>query len=149
MVASHPKMFSISMVNEADLALLVEDGLLAPQVVLQWLAAYGEDIPTHNTQEILVMKPHFQRGFGLPACNFFRGLLDHYKIELVHLNSNSILQIAIFVHLCKVFLGIPPHFRALQTLFLSQIPTQRRKPPGHKRSRHLNPAMPLLPSNVA
>jgi hypothetical protein len=117
MAASHPEMFLISSVNEADLILLVEYGLLALQVVLQWRIAYGEEILTPNTQEILVMKLHFQRAFGLPTCNFFRGLLDHYKIELVHLNPNSIFEIAISVHLYEVFLGIPPHFAIFRHYF--------------------------------
>jgi hypothetical protein len=44
------------------------------------------------------------------ACDLFHGLLDHYQIELVHLNPNSILQITVFIHLCEAFLGIPPNF---------------------------------------
>jgi hypothetical protein len=46
----------------------------------------------------------FQRGYGLSSCDFFRELLDHYKIELVHLNPNAILQIVVFVHLYEAFL---------------------------------------------
>jgi hypothetical protein len=67
--------------------------------------------------EIVVFSSFFQRGFGLPACDFFCGLLDHYQIELVHLNPNSILQITIFVHLCKAFLGIPPNFPLFKNYF--------------------------------
>jgi hypothetical protein len=59
----------------------------------------------------------FQRGFDLPACDFFRGLLDHYQIELVHLNPNSILQITVFVHLCEAFLIIPPKFPLFKNYF--------------------------------
>jgi hypothetical protein len=40
----------------------------------------------------------------------FRGLLDFYELNLTLLNPNSILQVAIFVHLCEAFLGILPHF---------------------------------------
>jgi hypothetical protein len=64
-----------------------------------------------------VTKPYFQRGLGFPSCDFFRGLLDHFKIELVYLNPNSILQIAVFVHLCEAFLGIPPHFTLFKYYF--------------------------------
>jgi hypothetical protein len=72
--------------------------------MLQWCPAVGEDIPTPNMNEIVVFSSFFQHGFGLPACDFFHGLLDHYKIKLAHLNTNSVLQIAIFVHLCEAFL---------------------------------------------
>jgi hypothetical protein len=85
--------------------------------MLQWHPTVGEDLPTPNTNEIVVFSS-FQRGFGLPACDFFCGLLDHYQIELVHLNPNSILQITIFVHLCKAFLGIPPNFPLFKNYFI-------------------------------
>jgi hypothetical protein len=87
------------------------------RVVLQWRPATGEDIPTPNTKEIVVFSLFFQRGFGLPTCSFLRGLLDHYKIELVHLNPNSILQIAVFVHHCEAFLCIPPNFTLFKNYF--------------------------------
>jgi hypothetical protein len=84
--------------------------------VLQWHPAAGEDLPTPNTNKIVVF-PSFQSGFGLLGCNFFRRLLDHYQIELVHLNPNSILQIDIFVHLCEAFLAIPPNFPLFKNYF--------------------------------
>jgi hypothetical protein len=48
--------------------------------------------------------PFLTRGLALPASPFFCGLLDFYDLNLTHLNPNSILQIAIFVHLCEAFL---------------------------------------------
>jgi hypothetical protein len=51
----------------------------------------GEDIPTPHTNEIVVLSSFFQHRFGLPTCEFLRGLHHHYQIELVHLNPNSIL----------------------------------------------------------
>jgi hypothetical protein len=77
----------------------------------------GEDVPTPNTNEIVVFSSFFQRGFGLPTYDFLRGLLQHYQIELVHPNPNSILQIAIFVHLCEAFLGIPLNFPLFKNYF--------------------------------
>ena len=47
---------------------------------------------------------------ALPISPFFRGLLDFYDLNLTHLNPNSILQVAIFMHLYEAFLGILPHF---------------------------------------
>jgi hypothetical protein len=92
-------MFRPSTVNEDDLNKLVDDHLLPSQVILQWLLAKDEDISTPNTNEIVVSTAFFQRGFGPPACDFLHNLLHHYKIELIHLNPNCILQIAIFIHL--------------------------------------------------
>jgi hypothetical protein len=65
----------------------------------------------------MVLASFFQHGFGLPVCDFLRGLLDHYQIKLVHLNPNSILQIAVFVHLCEAYLGIPPNFPLFKNYF--------------------------------
>jgi hypothetical protein len=78
-------------VDESEILKLVENHFLPNRVVLQWRPTKGEDIPTPNTKEIVVFSSFFQRGFGLPACNFLRNLLQHYQIELVHLNPNSIL----------------------------------------------------------
>jgi hypothetical protein len=66
----------------------------------------------------VVLCSFFQCGFGLPTGEFLCGLLHHYKIELLHLNPNSIIQIAIFVHLCETFLGVPPNFPLLKIYFL-------------------------------
>jgi hypothetical protein len=96
----------MSVADENAIRKLVTNHFLLDRIVLQWHPAAGEDIPTPNTIEIVVFSSFFQRGFGLLTCVFLCGLLDHYQIQLVHLNPNSILQIAIFVHLCEAFLGI-------------------------------------------
>jgi hypothetical protein len=88
--------------------------------VLQWRPTTGEGIPTPNTTEIVVFSSFFQRGFGLPACDFLCGLLDHYQIKLVHLNPNSILQITVFVHLCEAFLGTSPNFPRFKNYLFSK-----------------------------
>jgi hypothetical protein len=85
--------------------------------MLRWRLAVGEEISTPNTKEIGVLSYFFQRGFGLPTCDFFHGLLQHYQIELVHLNPNSILQITIFVHLREAFIGIPLSFPLFKNYF--------------------------------
>jgi hypothetical protein len=48
--------------------------------------------------------PFLIRGLELPTSPFFRGLLDFYNMILTHLNPNSVLQIAVFVHLVKLSL---------------------------------------------
>jgi hypothetical protein len=117
MAASYPHLFQMFIADGSEIRKLVANHILPHRVVLQWRPATGEDLPTSNKNEIVVFSSIFQRGFGLPACDFFRILLDHYQIELVHLNSNSILQIAVFVHLCEAFLGIPPNFPSFKNYF--------------------------------
>jgi hypothetical protein len=52
-----------------------------------------------------------------PSLLFFCGLLDFYDLNLTHLNPNSILQVAIFVHLCEAFLGVLPNFGLRRYLY--------------------------------
>jgi hypothetical protein len=116
MAASHSHLFQLSVANESEIRKLVVNHFLSDRAMLQWRPAAGEDLPTPNMNEIAVFFS-FQCGFGLSASDFFHGLLDHYQIELVHLNPNSILQITVFVHLCEAFLGIPPNFPLLKNYF--------------------------------
>jgi hypothetical protein len=118
MATSHPEMFQKFTVDESEIQKLVQNQFLPKREVLLWRPANREDIPTPNTNEIVVLSSFFQCGFGLPACEFLRDLFHHYEIELVHLHPNSILQIAIFVHLCKAFLGVPPKFSRFKSYFL-------------------------------
>jgi hypothetical protein len=115
--ASHLEMCQPSTADENELLKLVENRFLLNRMVLQWLPAKGEDIPAPNTKEIVMLSSFFQCGFGLPTCEFLSGLLHHYQIELVHLNPSSILQISIFVHLCKAFLVVPSNFPSFKSYF--------------------------------
>ena len=115
-----------STVMEKDLLRMVTDKVLPTKSLIGWRATDGELFPTTNTGELVVFEPFFYRGFLLPTNKFFRGLLHFYGIELVHLNPNSILQIAAFIHLCEAFLGIEPHFALFRHLFALR-PIQRGK----------------------
>jgi hypothetical protein len=125
MTASHPHLFQVSFADESEICKLIANHFLLDRVMLQWSPATDEDIPTPNTNEIVVFSSFFQRGFSLLACDLLRGLLDHYQIELVHLNPNSILQITVFVHLCEAFFGIPPpQLSSVQKFLLPEIPVE-------------------------
>jgi hypothetical protein len=117
MAASHPHLFQSFVADETEIRKLITSHLLPDRDVLQWRPTADEDIPTPNTNEIMVFTSFFQHGFGLPVCDFLRALLDHYQIKLVHLNPNSILQITIFVHLCEAYFGIPPNFPLFNNYF--------------------------------
>jgi hypothetical protein len=104
MAASHPHLFQPSVADENEICKLIQSYFLLYREVLQWCPATGEDIPTPNTNEIVVFAS-YHCGFGLLVCDFLHGLLDYYQIKLVHLNPNSIPQITVFVHLHKPILG--------------------------------------------
>jgi hypothetical protein len=65
---------------------------------------------SEDVKEQVVFSSFFERGFNLPARDFFRGLLYYYQLELVHLVPNSITIVSTFIHFCEACLGISPHF---------------------------------------
>jgi hypothetical protein len=106
-----------STVTEEQIQSLVDRGLLRPKSQVGWRPAAGEAFPTEGTGETVVFIAHIERGFGVPAGDFLRGLLQFYRMELVHLAPNSITIIATFIHLCEAFLGITPHFHLWHHFF--------------------------------
>jgi hypothetical protein len=92
---------------------LVEDRLLHPVMNAaqpEWIVPGNEDEPNPPVGYVVSFTHFHERGFRMPASNFFRGLLHHYRIEMQNLNPNSVLQITVFVALCKGYLGIRPNF---------------------------------------
>jgi hypothetical protein len=107
----------MSVVYEPDLLHLVSIGVLPPRELCSWRICHGVTVPTEDTHESVIYVPFLLRGLALPISPFFRGLLDFYRLNLTHLNPNSILQISIYVHLCEAFLGVLPHFGLWKYLY--------------------------------
>jgi hypothetical protein len=100
-------------VSESDLLHLISIGVLPPKELFSWRICRGVTVPT----ESVIYVPFLIRGLALPISPFFRGLLDFYRLNLTHLNPNSILQVSVFVHLCEAFLGVLPHFGLWKYLY--------------------------------
>jgi hypothetical protein len=47
-------------------------------------------------------------GLVPPLSSFFLTLLEYYGLQLQHLSPNSIALVAIFIHLCKMYVGVRP-----------------------------------------
>ena len=107
---THEEGWVSSKCSESDLETPYSAGLLPKKYIIQWHPALGEGRPYENTGEIEAFAPYFEWGLGLPCSVFFSGLLHYYRIQLHHLTPNSFVHISVFVHLCKPFLGIEPHF---------------------------------------
>jgi hypothetical protein len=45
-------------------------------------------------------------GLALPISPFFLLLLEEFRLQLQYLTPHSILQVAIFVHFCEMFVGV-------------------------------------------
>jgi hypothetical protein len=107
----------MSVVSEPDLLHLVSIRVLPPKELCSWRICHGVTVPTEDTHESVIYVPFLLRGLALPISPFFCGLLDFYRLNLTHLNPNSILQISIYVHLCEAFLGVLPHFGLWKYLY--------------------------------
>jgi hypothetical protein len=99
-----------STMTEDKIQALVDRGVLRPKAEVEWRAAAGEEFPSEDVKEQVVFASFFERGFNLPAGDFFHGLLYYYKLELVHLVPNSVTVVSTFIHFCEAYLVIPPHF---------------------------------------
>jgi hypothetical protein len=114
----------------AKIQALVDRGLLQPKTEVEWRATAGEDFPSEDVKEQVVFGSFFERGFNLPAGDFFRGLLYYYRFELVHLVPNSIIVVSTFIHFSEAYLGIPPHFGLWRHFFCVKSTGKRLGPVG-------------------
>jgi hypothetical protein len=58
--------------------------------------------------EFVMFVSYLSCGLVLPISPFFLLLLEEFGLQLQHLTPHSILQAAIFVHLCEMFVGVAP-----------------------------------------
>ena len=86
-------------------------------------------------------------GLALPISPFFLLLLEELGLQLQHLTPHSILQEAIFVHLCEMFVGVAPCtslFRYFFVLVKSRKAKDHLDPTTSKQGRiRLSPTSPL------
>nr|ABA93608.1 retrotransposon protein, putative, unclassified [Oryza sativa Japonica Group] len=115
-------------VTEENLKEMVAHGVLPAKEIFGWRPAFGEAFPTPDTHEVVVLSHFFHGRFSLPTSSFFRGILDFYGISLHHINPNSIVHIANFIHACEAFLGIRPHFALFRHIFFLKPQPNKSKP---------------------
>jgi hypothetical protein len=56
--------------------------------------------------EFVLFVSYLSCGLALPISHFFLLLLEELGLQLQHLTPHSILQAAIFAHLCEMFVGV-------------------------------------------
>jgi hypothetical protein len=66
----------------------------------------GETTPAPEPDERVVFIAHFERGFGLPASDFFRDFLDVYGLQPHHIPVNAVMILSAFVAFCEGFASI-------------------------------------------
>jgi hypothetical protein len=122
--------WTLSTMIEAKIQALVNRELLRLKAEVKWRAAAGEEFPSEDVKEQVIFASFFERGFNLPAGDFFCGLLYFYRLELVHLVPNSITVVSTFIHFCEAYLGIPPHFTLWRYFFCVKSTSKRSGPVG-------------------
>jgi hypothetical protein len=63
-------------------------------------------------------------GLVPPVSSFFLMLLEFYGLQLQHLSPNSITLVAIFVHLCEMFVGVWLSVRLFRRFFVMKAASQ-------------------------
>jgi hypothetical protein len=58
--------------------------------------------------EFVLFVSYISCGLALSISPFFMLLLEEFGLQLQHLTPHSILQVAIFAHLCEMFVGVAP-----------------------------------------
>jgi hypothetical protein len=111
-----------------ELMNLVSEGLLQKKSLVNWRLSFHEPLPMENVDEIVSFYHFAEQGLALPSCSFFRGLLYFYRLELHHLNPNSICHIAIFIYFCEAFLRIEPHWDLFRFLFRVKLQPTSKNP---------------------
>jgi hypothetical protein len=97
---------------------LLNRGFLREKEVDMWRTAVGDPYPMEkNPDEIPMFTRFAERGLAFPASKFFKGLLEYYGVEYLNLNPNGIFHTSIFIHFCKAFLWIKPHWVHFQKFF--------------------------------
>ena len=77
--------------------------------------------PEPREEETVIFSSFIAAGLVPPFSSFFLEVLSEYQVHLVHLSPNSVLMLAIFAHLCEMFVGVMPsvalwrHFYVLRS----------------------------------
>jgi hypothetical protein len=69
--------------------------------------------------------------FALLASSFFVTLLENYGLQLHHLTSHANVLVAIFIHLCEMYVGVRPSVRLFRFFFTLRA--------SERSSNHLGP----------
>jgi hypothetical protein len=68
--------------------------------------------------EFVLFTSYISCGLALPISSFFLLLLEEFGLQLQHLTPHSILQAAIFAHLCEMFVGVAPYTSLFRHFFV-------------------------------
>ena len=104
-----------SKLTESEISSLVCRRLLRPRSVVEWFSAEGHARPFERVAETVMFKAFVEHGLAIPVCDFLRGLLFFWGIQLHHLTPISILHNAFLFICARLFL------ESTRTLICSRV----------------------------
>jgi hypothetical protein len=86
-------------------------------VAVEWKVPGDESVSCPPKGFVVSFVAFHERGFSVPVGRFIHGVLFGYGLQLQHLNSNSIQQMAAFEAMCEGYLGINAHWHLFRYFF--------------------------------
>nr|AAT07579.1 unknown protein [Oryza sativa Japonica Group] len=85
------------------------------------VVALGEGRPApHYPGRSVFFLSFAMAGLVPPFSTFFMDILEFYDLQMAHLTPNAIMTLAIFAHLCEMFIGVRPSLRLFRWFFTVQ-----------------------------
>nr|AAT38021.1 hypothetical protein [Oryza sativa Japonica Group] len=85
------------------------------------VVALGEGHPApHYPGRSVFFLSFAMAGLVPPFSIFFMDILEFYDLQMAHLTPNAIMTLAIFAHLCEMFIGVRPSLRLFRWFFTVQ-----------------------------
>nr|CAH67173.1 H0211B05.10 [Oryza sativa] len=79
-------------------------------------------------------------GLVPPFSSFFMDVLELYDLQMAHLTPNAVMTLAIFAHMCEMFIGVRPSLRLFRWFFT----VQPVSPPSVVGGCYFQPRGPVL-----
>ena len=102
-------------VRQADIDWLIQTHRVAPELICH--RPDTKTVPVPEPGERVVFLTHFERGFGLPASNFFCQFIDFFSLQPHHLPANCIVSLSAFSGFMEGYFGLWPTVEAWAKFF--------------------------------
>ena len=105
------------------------------------IVTLGEGRPApHYPGRSVFFLPFAMAGLVPPFSSFFMDVLEFYDLHMAHLTPNAVMTLAIFAHLCEMFIGVRPSLRLFRWFFT----VQPVSPPSVVGGCYFQPRGPVL-----
>nr|CAE03546.2 OSJNBa0060D06.12 [Oryza sativa Japonica Group] len=99
----------------------------------------GRPAPDYPGRSIFFL-PFAMAGLVPPFSSFFMDVLEFYDLQMAHLTPNAVMTLAIFAHLCEMFIGVRPSLQLFRWFFT----VQSVSPPSVVGGCYFQPRGPVL-----